>query len=383
MLRAAVLALVVVTAAAAACERTGETGDPAAPANSATPERPRSAPLPDPTPATRAAAAPWRGMTFAHEGYDGLTGYGGPSVGPSLDSLAALGVDAVAIVPYTFLRDAGVPAPLAVPERRGAETDRAVRASIDAAHARGLRVLLKPQIWVGGGAWPGEIDFDDGADWEAFLGHYRTWMLHYARLAADADVEALAVGTELSRATLEHPGFWRKLIAEVREAYGGTVTYAANWGEEFERLAFWDAVDVVGLNAYYPLSADPEATDAELLAGARAWLRTADAVAAAADKPLWLTEVGYRSARRAWLNPHAAADGRPVSEECQRRCFAALASAAAESARLTGAFVWKWPSYLGHVGGSWDGGGRDAGTGFTPGGKEAGAVVARWYAGWD
>ena len=98
-------------------------------------------------------------MTFAHEGYDGLTGYGGPSVGPSLDSLTRLDVDAVAIVPYTFMRDAHTPSALPIPDRLGAETDRAVRAAIDSAHARGLRVLLKPQIWVRD-AWPGEIVFD-------------------------------------------------------------------------------------------------------------------------------------------------------------------------------------------------------------------------------
>lgn len=372
MLRLALLTLTGLLAAAPACERSVDSPDVPGITTGTANGEPRTS-YPEPK---------WRGMTFAHEGYDGLTGYGGPSVGPSLDSLTRLAVDAVAIVPYTYMPGAREPTPLPIPDRLGTETDRAVRAAIDSAHVRGLRVLLKPQIWVRG-AWPGEIDFDSPEEWSAFLAHYRTWMLHYAELARETDVDALCIGTELTRATLEHPGFWRKLTGEVRERYPGIVTYAANWGAEFEGIAFWDALDAVGLNAYYPLSQNPDATDDELLTGARAWMRTADAVAERAGRPLWLTEVGFRSARRAWLHPHAAADGRAVSEECQARCFAALHAAADESERLAAAFVWKWPSWLGYVGGgSWDGVHGDPGTGFSPGGKAAAAELTKWYAGW-
>ena len=306
------------------------------------PEAPHSELEVPPAPAQFA----WRGMTFAHEGYDGVRGYGGSATGASLDSLARLGVDAIAVVPYTGMRSASTVSALPVPERRGAETDASVVATVAQAHARGWRVLLKPQIWVRG-AWPGEIDFATAAEWDGFLGHYRTWMLHYARLAAEHDVEALCIGTELTRATLEHPGFWRKLIREVRAVYPGTVTYAANWGEEFENIAFWGELDALGLNGYYPLSRKPDPTQAELDAGAREWVQMAEATSERAGKPWWLTEIGYRSVEGAWANPHAEPDGRAASAEAQARCYAALFRAAAETERLEGVFFWKWPSYLG------------------------------------
>ncbi len=326
------------------------------------------------------AALAWRGMTFAHEGYDGIRGYGGEATEASLDSLARLHVDAIAIVPYTFMRDARTPAALPIPDRLGSETDEAVIAAIRKVHTRGWRVLLKPQIWLRDG-WPGSIDFDEEADWEAFLGHYRTWMLHYAQMAAAEDVAALCIGTELTYATLEHPAFWRKLIAEIRTVYPGTLTYAANWGEEFEGIAFWAELDAIGLNGYYPLSPKPDPTDAELLQGAQTWMRMADEVSAQAGRPLWLTEVGYRSVTRAWQNPHAGVDGRAADTVAQARCYAALLRAASESERLEGIFLWKWPSFMGYGQGEREGRRHgDASTEFAPSAPVSADLVRRFYA---
>ena len=318
-----------------------------------------------------------RGMTLAHEGYDGHNGYGGTTVPPSLDSLARLHVNALAIVPYTFMRDPHRPTELPIPQFPGGETDAAVTAAIRQAHDRGWAVLLKPQIWIGGDHWPGDIDFATEAEWAAFFGHYTDWILHYAELAEANGVAALCVGTELVQTTLKHPEEWRRVIGRVRGSFAGEITYAANWGEEFAGLAFGDELDALGLNAYYPLSKRAEPSDAELRAGVREWLAFAEQRSRAVNRPLWLTEVGYRSATAAWADPHAAAGDRARCADCQARCYAALAEVAAESDRLTGVFWWKWPSYLGY-----DGGRRGQGRGYTPGGKPAAGVLADFYAHW-
>ncbi len=320
-----------------------------------------------------------RGMTLAHEGYDGYNGYGGSMMKASLDSLAELHVNALAIVPYTWMRNPHVPTPYPISDRPGTETDEAVVATIEAAHQRGWAVLLKPQIWLNHEHWPGDISFDTEENWTSFFGHYRTWILHYAQLAAANEVAALCIGTELVQTTLTHPDEWRALIADIRAIYGGTLTYAANWGEEFERISFWQELDVIGLNGYYPLyEAAPAApTDAELRAGVQRWMGKAEAISRSANRPLWLTEVGYRPVENAWLNPHAAAKGRAYEPLAQQRCYAALAAVAQTSPRLTGIFVWKWPSYLGYHGPH--GGDR---TGFTPLGSPAARVLADFYANW-
>lgn len=315
-----------------------------------------------------------KGMTFAHEGYRVYNGYGGSTVGPALDSLSKLAVNALAIVPYTFMRAPDQTGELPVPDGAGSENDAAVVYSIRQAHARNWVVLLKPQIWVGG-AWPGEVDFSTEPEWQDFFDKYTDWIEHYALMAEAEGVAALCIGTELVHATLDHPDRWRTLIAGVRKIYSGKLTYAANWGREFEELSFWKSLDAVGLNSYYPLSQDLDATDAELVSGAREWMQTADSISLRAGRPLWLTEVGFRSVQYAWVNPHAEAADRRVDYRAQQRCYAALFAAADEATNLKGVFIWKWPSHLGYLDR------RGADTGYVPGGKPAGAVVRQYYEG--
>ena len=47
-------------------------------------------------------------------------------------------------------------------------------------------------------------------------------------------------------------GQWRKLIKNVRQVYSGRLTLAANF-DNYHEVAFWDALDFLGINAYFPL----------------------------------------------------------------------------------------------------------------------------------
>ena len=320
---------------------------------------------------------PLAGMTFAHEGYRVHNGYGGEKIKPSLDSLATLNVNALAIVPYTFMRDPGQPTSLHIPDRAGSENDYATACSAREASDRGWFTLLKPQIWIGGGSWPGDVDFATDEEWNTFFENYTYWILHYAVLAEREGIDALCIGTELVKTTVKHPARWREMIRKIRTIYGGQLTYAANWGEEFEQFAFWDDLDAIGLNSYYPIASGETATDEELLNGARRWLQMAAEHSRDEGRPLWLTEVGYRSVAAAWQHPHAEAGERAFSAEDQARCYRALWTAAAETPELTGAFVWKWPSYIGY-----DGGRRSPNRGFTPGGKAAAKELEQFYERW-
>ncbi len=68
---------------------------------------------------------------------------------------------------------------------------------------------------------------------------------------------------------------WRELIGQVRAVYGGPLSYAANF-DQVEQVGFWDALDAVGVNAYFPLSRwglTAERLESELTAR---WLQVAD-----------------------------------------------------------------------------------------------------------
>jgi len=331
-----------------------------------------SAPASRPMPTT-----PLSGMTFAHQGYRVHNGYGGEKIKPSLDSLAELNVNALAVVPYTFQRDPNKVGELPIGDSAGGENDWATACSLREAHTRGWFTMLKPQIWVGRGSWPGDIDFETEQEWDEFFDHYTYWILHYALLAEQEKAGALCIGTELRYTTLKHPERWREVIKKVRMVYGGQLTYAANWGEEFEGFSLWDDLDAIGLNSYYPISESDNPTDEDLLAGARRWIKMAQAVSRKFGKPLWLTETGYRSVTMPWKNPHAEAGERAADTRAQARCYEALLTAATETPELKGIFIWKWPSYLGA-----DEGGRSSGRNFSPGGKEAAGVLGDFYGAW-
>jgi hypothetical protein len=318
-----------------------------------------------------------RGMTFAHEGYRVHNGYGGDKIKPSLDSLDKLAVNALAVVPYTYMRNPHEPVRLFIPQEAGSENDAATACSIREAKEKGWFVLLKPQIWLGGGHWPGDVDFDTEEDWRAFFEHYENWIMHYAVLAEREGADALCLGTELVQTTLKRPEDWKSIIKKVRRVYGGKLTYAANWGEEFEGFSFWEEFDAIGLNSYYPLAETDEVTDEALLAGVRRWMNMAKMVSERDGRPLWLTEVGFRSVTQPWKNPHAEAGNRAANGEDQARCFRALTLAAGETEALRGMFVWKWPSYLGS-----SRRGRRPDRGFTPGGKPAAGVLRDFYRSW-
>lgn len=310
------------------------------------------------------------GFTFAHEGYRIYNGYGARQADTSLAMLRSLGANAVSIVPYSYLPSPRTPGPIPVVSGAGSENDEAVLYAHFAAQRRGLFTMLKPQIWISG-SWPGEVSFANPTDWDVFFREYHAWLAHYALLAEMYGWDGLCIGTEFKAATLQFPERWRGLIRMARELYDGPLTYAANWGEECENLTFWPELDAVGVNCYYPLSDKPEAGQADLEAGVERVMERLAALHRASDRPIWLTEVGFRSAGEPWLSPHAEAEDRPIDEAAQARCYRVMLAAVAERDWIRGQFWWKWPSHLSHD--------EDEGRGYNPYRKPAADVVKAFW----
>ncbi|MEO0468434.1 MAG: hypothetical protein AAF206_02345 [Bacteroidota bacterium] len=311
-----------------------------------------------------------KGMTFAHEGYSIYNGYGSKGALVSLAKLTDINVEAIAIVPYSGTRSIHKPTPFRFSQRAGSENDASVMHAAAGARKLGMEVLLKPQIWFPG-SWPGDVEMQNEADWKAFFRHYRKWITHYAMMAEVQRMENFCVGVEFVKATRSHPKEWRKLINDLRKLYSGRITYAANWGEEVEKLAFGDALDFIGANTYYPLSKDNNPSDEELLKGAREAMDRLEKVSRKFDKPVVLTEVGFRSLAGAWLEPHAESKGQSASDQDQARCYQALLQAASEREWVKGMYWWKWPSFMEY--------GHRNPHSFTPCGKAAENILAEYY----
>jgi arabinogalactan endo-1,4-beta-galactosidase len=314
-----------------------------------------------------------KGFCYAHEGYQIYNGYLSRKSFESLEKLRSLGVEWISLSPFGYLKDRNKPSYLIYSFGAGSENDESIIAAFHAAKKLGMGVMLKPHVLMHSGnwGWPGEIKMTSEKDWQKFFKYYYRWIRHYALLAEMYNVDILCIGVELVHATQGHEAEWRKLISQIKQIYHGPLVYAANWGQEFENLSFWDDLDYIGLNCYYPLSTKNSATLEDLKIGAEKILPKIEKVAKKYHKPVLLTEIGFTSTAHPWKNPHKRNRGASVVLEDQALAYRAMFEAFWDKPWFYGFYWWKWPTYLEY-------GGKNH-NGFTPNGKPAEEVVKEWY----
>lgn len=311
-----------------------------------------------------------KGFNFAHEGYRIYDGYLSKQATKSIEKQVELACNAMAIVPYSYMSDHLKPNPLRIPDQASQENDEGVIHSAYEAKLRGMKTMLKPQIWFRG-SWPGALEMQSAEDWQLFYKYYHSWIRHYALLAEIHEIDMLSLGVEFVKSTLSHEAEWRKIIRSVRGIYQGQLTYSANWGDEFEKISFWDDLDFIGLNSYYPLSKSPEAKERELRASFEKIKRTIKAVSDRFQKPVVFTEIGFRSIKAPWINPHAE-DSHEFYEEDQDLCYRIVMEGIQNESWYGGILWWKYPSYLGYKG--------QQNNSFTPNNKLAEESIRHWFA---
>ena len=209
------------------------------------------------------------------------------------------------------------------------------------AHRLGLEILIKPHLayWGSPFRWRGEIAFRTDEEWERFFSTYEQWLVWLVRTCEEAD--AFVVGTELDK-TVRFEDDWRHIIERVREETDMHLTYAATWSA-FESVPFWDALDVIGIQWYFPVAETAGVPDREELD--RSWDRLIATVGEYADrygKKVVLTELGYNRSVNAAVRPWEYRSGGDDAGEVQRRCLSAALDAIERSDSLVGAFLWKW-----------------------------------------
>ena len=109
-------------------------------------------------------------------------------------------------------------------------------------------------------------------------------------------------------------GRWIELIERVREVYRGPLTYAANF-DQFESVSFWNKLDLISINAYFPLRKrdlpDTSVRSRTSLFKTR-WtniLQTVDALRIRQGVPahrVLFTELGYTRRANSTIEPWAA-----------------------------------------------------------------------------
>jgi len=275
-----------------------------------------------------------RGMTVSTQTWGQEWGW--PHMRQTLDELSGLGTNWIAIHPYAWISDNGA--------LRFGESDdpgHLLRA-MAWARERDIQVLIIPHIgyWGTRFSWRGEIDFPDVAGWNRFYADYEGWIVRMAEIAQQGGAGLFCLGLEYDIAQ-QHESRWRALIAAVRKAYRGPLTYGAQH-DKVGDIAFWDALDYIGVQAYFPLTRAVNPSEAELR---RAWdaripeLRT---LSRRTGKPLVFTEIGYNASARAAMAPWEYTGGGANAEEIRARCLAAAFDLEARFPELAGMFFWKW-----------------------------------------
>ncbi len=259
------------------------------------------------------------------------------------------------------------------------ENDRGIRALARQADSLGLGIILKPHIWVrrqrGSDQWRDDIGFETEEDWQAWEADYRAFMMHYAHLAEEIDAAMLVIGTELANAVRTRPAFWRSLIAGVRAVYDGPLTYAANWWEEYEDVTFWDALDYIGVQAYFELSKEDNPTASMLHEGWKPYKETLKQLSEHTGRPVLFTEIGYRNvpfaAAQPWRWPSRDdLDNVAPDDSLQARLYQVFFESLWHESWFSGAILWKWKPGAGR---------RRSNLDFSPQNKPAEQVIAHWF----
>jgi hypothetical protein len=287
-----------------------------------------------------------RGLTVGpiENAYHAEKGYGSPAFAATLAESEAMGARWIALTVFGRVADLAGMGVDPTFETPWLENVTAVERAIDLAHARGLSVMLVPHLWVESGAWRAEIDPKTNEGWARWTQSYTRFVAGWAQVAERKKVELFSAGVELrSWVTTPRAPSFVTVVREIRAIYKGPVTYSANW-DDAEHTVILGELDVIGINAFFPLAEHEGAGPEELRAGAQRWRAKMHDLAAAWNKPLLFTEFGYTTrpdpALRPWEWPDAMKDVR-VDQYAQSAAYTALLEAMIEEENFAGLFVWR------------------------------------------
>ncbi len=295
----------------------------------------------------------------------------------AIHSLVRANVEWVAVIPFMYQKDEKTKL-INTPEnpRIYSKRDSSFIKSIHDLHRKGLRVHLKPHLWMSSG-WRSNITMDTSEEWDNWFESYRTNMLRYARIAAKTNAELFCVGTELRTSIKKQPEKWESLIDDIRKIYKGELTYAANWHDEYEHVSFWKKLDYIGIQAYFPLTTVKNPNLQTIEKGWKKPLKALKSVHEKYGKPILFTEVGYKSEADATIkpwewSPFLSSLTEKKSDKTQQLAYEALLKQTWNQPWIAGIYIWQWNIRTTEESAKTD-------LDFSPRYKPAENVLAKWF----
>lgn len=249
------------------------------------------------------------------------------------------------------------------------ETDLGISVTTQLAREQNIKTMLKPQLWING-AYTGIYELNNETDWLLFEKNYGDYILHFAHLADSLNIEMFCIGTELGLVVKNRPQFWNTLIDSIRTFYDGKLTYAANW-DDYQKVTFWDKLDYIGVDGYFPLSTSETPSFKELNESWKKYYDELNAYQKSIGKKIIFTEIGYKSVHQCafepW-NPQSTA----VNLLAQKNAYVSFFHTFGKADWFMGCFLWKWYPNDANSGGN-------SNTDYTPQNKVAKTEVKNWF----
>lgn len=277
-----------------------------------------------------------------------------------------------AIMPFGFIRDTDNPEIIFNTNRQWfGESRPGAKQYIEELHKHHVKVMMKPHIWMRG-EFTGHMKMSSEENWQRLEKSYTEFILDFAKLAQETNTDILCIGTELEKFVMNRPDYWNDLIKKIKDIYKGKLTYAANW-DEFKRTPFWDQLDFIGVDAYFPVSDSKTPSVEECMEG---WLKHKAVIKEVSDKfekPILFTEFGYRSVDFSGKEPWKSDRYEdPANFESQNNTTQALFKTFWEEDWFAGGFIWKWFHNYERSGG-------EKNNQFTPQNKPVEAIIRDYY----
>jgi Ca2+-binding RTX toxin-like protein len=323
---------------------------------------------------------------FPVQGFGFLSNYNGAFVTSSataaMQAIASTNANSIELAPRLFMNTRTSNDVFADPAKT--ESDANILQAAANAQALGLSVTLKPMVSALDGTLAYALVPSDPA---AFFASYKSEMVHMAEIAEQAGVTMLSIGNELGKLSgPQYRSYWVDLIDSIRAVFHGEITYAAATDEAIN-VSFWDKVDVIGINAYPPLTTTTDPTVEEMV---NAWktMSTDDywakvmnhmspvdffhSLALQYDKQVFFTETGYRSVDGTNIRPGGWAEGTTQDLQEQYDAFNAFFQVwgSEGGSWFRGASIWNW-----------DTNNKYSPIGYSPQGKPAQELITEWYGG--
>jgi len=326
---------------------------------------------------------PMKGMSFL-----------GPQQAPlnieMFESLQTTNAEWIALVPEVILDRQTLSL---LPDEENKQWGNTIEAQVEAiklAKKTGLKIFLKPHVklennrnigslvkkWLfiekdqtGDATWRGDFMAGNEKGWQVWESSYESYILKLAQIAESLDVELFCVGTELRETVIQRPEFWEKLIKKVRSEYTGSITYSANW-DEFNVVRFWDKLDYIGVNAYFPISTSETPLIDDTINNWKPIKVQLLEIHKSEGKKILITEYGYRNVSFSGEFPWEHDKGRPPTNyAAQSNLYEAFYQSFWNESWMAGGFSWNWlHAKL-----------PNNNTDFTIRNKPASAILKRWY----